>query len=512
MGHGRYFFSNDDGVDAEDSGMKHHESFVAPWRRVIVCKGLSAVTSAGIQIDDNSAKDILLCIDMTGGTLSLASNDFARSVTDASIAEAVKLHMNCTKRTGGDRINPYLDASRAFHITFYEIIVHRFRSSKREFWKTGPLYIRPGAPWFRRSAITTLAVTEDGYASGEKALRPKLSSQWGTILVLCPFETRRWFNMFIERNTFPQQWKSFLKIGQIQVGEVAVIKEAYSMLTSRWLSLMDNVADLLREDFMDPERYIKLIFDDDQLSTSKKYFWILACMQEFRSSIMDNVSQWSLYYKARIEPFPNDHSPELKSLVNQIEESCGTLEEIKRQIDDTVETVKARRDGLFNASALSETRNSNNLGQNVKLLTYMSIFYLPLAFCAAVWAIPNIEMSGTKTAFSVTALVLGLVNFMVVANVRNLSRFFGGIYKVWRTRVVQQTKNDPEGDMNQAGRNLESSWPERVTGPSEWLILRYQFIKFFRLIKSLVRRRQPKRDEGCKYPHLAFHFLRRSPY
>jgi hypothetical protein len=318
--------------------------------------------------------------------------------------------------------------------------------------------------------------------------------------------------MFIERSTFPQQWKSVLEIGQIQVGEVAVIKEAHSMLTSRWLSLMDNVADLLREDFMDPERYIKLIFDDDQLSTSKKYFWILACMQEFRSSIMDNVSQWSLYYKARIEPFPDDHSPELKSLVNQIEESCGTLEEIKRQIDDTVETVKARRDGLFNASALSETRNSNNLGQNVKLLTYMSIFYLPLAFCAAVWAIPNIEMSGTKTAFSVTALVLGLVNFMVVANVRNLSRFFGGIYKVWRTRVVQQTKNDPEGDMNQAGRNLESSWPERVTGPSEWLILRYQFIKFFRLIKSLVRRRQPKRDEGCKYPHLAFHFLRRSPY
>jgi hypothetical protein len=24
MGHGRYFFSNEDGVDAEDSGMKHH--------------------------------------------------------------------------------------------------------------------------------------------------------------------------------------------------------------------------------------------------------------------------------------------------------------------------------------------------------------------------------------------------------------------------------------------------------------------------------------------------------
>lgn len=202
------------------------------------------------------------------------------------------------------------------------------------------------------------------------------------------------------------------------------------MVTSRWLNLMDYIADLLREDFMDPEEYIKLIFDDGQLSTSKKYFWILACMQEFRSSIMDNISQWSLYYKARIEPFPEGHTPALKAPVNQIEESRSTLEGIRRQIDDTVETVKGRRDGLFNASAPSETRITNRLGQNVKLLTYVSIFYLPLAFCAAVWAIPNIDMSGTKTAFSVPALLLGIMNFLVVANVGNLSRLLGGIYKV----------------------------------------------------------------------------------
>lgn len=37
---------------------------------------------------------------------------------------------------------------------------------------------------------------------------------------------------------------------------------------------------------------------------------------------------------------------------------------------------------LFNASAVVESRLSTRLGQNVKLLTYVSIFYLPLAFCA----------------------------------------------------------------------------------------------------------------------------------
>ena len=36
---------------------------------------------------------------------------------------------------------------------------------------------------------------------------------------------------------------------------------------------------------------------------------------------------------------------------------------------------------LFSASAVIESRASTRLGENVKLLTYVSIFYLPLAFC-----------------------------------------------------------------------------------------------------------------------------------
>lgn len=37
---------------------------------------------------------------------------------------------------------------------------------------------------------------------------------------------------------------------------------------------------------------------------------------------------------------------------------------------------------LFNASVVVERRLSTRLAQNVKLLTYVSIFYLLLAFCA----------------------------------------------------------------------------------------------------------------------------------
>ena len=36
---------------------------------------------------------------------------------------------------------------------------------------------------------------------------------------------------------------------------------------------------------------------------------------------------------------------------------------------------------LFSASALVETRAAAQLSENVRLLAYVSIFYLPLAFC-----------------------------------------------------------------------------------------------------------------------------------
>lgn len=36
---------------------------------------------------------------------------------------------------------------------------------------------------------------------------------------------------------------------------------------------------------------------------------------------------------------------------------------------------------LFSASAAVETRAATQLGENVRLLAYVSIFYLPLAFC-----------------------------------------------------------------------------------------------------------------------------------
>jgi len=85
----------------------------------------------------------------------------------------------------------------------------------------------------------------------------------------------------------------------------------------------------------------------------------------------------------------------------------------------------------------------------MKLLTYISIFYLPLAFCAmclllslslpwntntlmALWAIPNITDSLTRTPFIIAAILIGFVTYIIVFNLNALVAFGWVTYNSFR--------------------------------------------------------------------------------
>ena len=192
---------------------------------------------------------------------------------------------------------------------------------------------------------------------------------------------------------------------------------------AEWRGFSEYIGSLIVEDFMSPRTYSQLLFDDASFSRPKLYFWILGCLNEFDVVIEDNIKQWTLYRQARVdkllnrfaEPTPassSEKSPEtspekahgslptrrdpdkglkkFRELARKAEYIRQSLEDLRAQFKAKQSKVQALRDGLFNASALMESRSSTRLGMNVQLLTSVSIFYLPLAFCAALWAIPNI--------------------------------------------------------------------------------------------------------------------------
>lgn len=177
----------------------------------------------------------------------------------------------------------------------------------------------------------------------------------------------------------------------------------------------------------------------------------------------------------------------------------------------------------FAWAAITESRISTRLGQNVMLLTYVSIFYLPLAYCAvsistllhiplpeksyclyqtrtdkvsrqALWAIPNILDTGTKIPFIISSVVVALVTLIIAFNLENLTGLIGRVYHNWRAKLVGDMKNDSH--WKERGDKLQQSVIARER-PSEWLLLGYVM---HRIARMLDKKQPDKDDEESKLP------------
>jgi hypothetical protein len=173
---------------------------------------------------------------------------------------------------------------------------------------------------------------------------------------------------------------------------VSITSEVISRLMRDWTAISEYLERFVINEFtfLDEERHDLLLFDDDTFSRSRQYFWVISTINEFLP-IIDQTLHTCKDMNHR------GWSEEYRDLI--LEEDRRKLEGIKKRFESQKLRAEALRDGvsltfrglvfstlitkqLFSASAVVESRLSTRLAQNVKLLTYVSIFYLPLAFCA----------------------------------------------------------------------------------------------------------------------------------
>jgi hypothetical protein len=105
-----------------------------------------------------------------------------------------------------------------------------------------------------------------------------------------------------------------------------------------------------------------------------------------------------------------------------------------------------------------ESRAATRLGENVKLLTYVSIFYLPLAFCAGLWSINN---SYSIPHFIITTTVIALTNYLLVANLEAVVTFCTSLYRSARGPIIRRMQLDSKGKWSKRGIDFSSFRPER---------------------------------------------------
>lgn len=86
-------------------------------------------------------------------------------------------------------------------------------------------------------------------------------------------------------------------------------------------------------------------------------------------------------------PHPAPTSPEglaykdkMALLRTELEKAVTDLKEILKCNEDTRKEIENLRDQLFSGSSIKESRKSIESGDNIKILTMISVLFLPLTF------------------------------------------------------------------------------------------------------------------------------------
>jgi hypothetical protein len=156
----------------------------------------------------------------------------------------------------------------------------------------------------------------------------------------------------------------------------------------RWTSLEEYLQKLFigRSTLLDPQHHGALLSDDEAFSRSKTHFWAINLFSDVDKCLQANITALEgfdrMWMQHQLEPWIENFKAKQVRFRDLREEAKALRDGVSLQVANfkTIHITDGSEQ-LFSASSVMESRASTRLGENVKLLTYVSIFFLPLSFC-----------------------------------------------------------------------------------------------------------------------------------
>ncbi|KAM7183490.1 hypothetical protein V8F20_012609 [Naviculisporaceae sp. PSN 640] len=285
-----------------------------------------------------------------------------------------------------------------------------------------------------RSPFSTGQVIELRYSVGLKTTW-KLEKPVYTLITLADSSLARLRDL-------EEQWESsewaragIQPLGQ-GTGVAAFAFRIWSLLAQweqHWLNLLNDLerafANNINLDIMlsSPHRRGVMI-DGSDLQLSEFYFavsstlriaadWIQESMDDLRLTVDD---MGRLYFSPRVTPefptfIPTENVKEREEALAKFQQTWDNVLSRQRsignallaRIDKRQEEIKGLRDGLFSATAVNEATKSTQLSHYILVFTVVTIFYLPLSFVTALFALGffDLESDPRQTRWFITTTV-----------------------------------------------------------------------------------------------------------
>ncbi|KAK1251653.1 hypothetical protein MKX07_007132 [Trichoderma sp. CBMAI-0711] len=179
----------------------------------------------------------------------------------------------------------------------------------------------------------------------------------------------------------------------------------------------------------------KLLFEDKHFTYIRRYFWayntlavintgIKAMIAAYVDTFTDDV--WAGAHPL-LWPFPSssqqsaeaaaaaaaDYAARMAVLRRELDKVVSDLGEVLKRNERTRKEIENLRDQLFSGSSIKESRRAIDQGDNIRILTMISMLFLPLTFVTSVFGITEFTIPVTDWRFPLT-MVLVCVPFMIL--------------------------------------------------------------------------------------------------
>lgn len=140
--------------------------------------------------------------------------------------------------------------------------------------------------------------------------------------------------------------------GHMDLATLSLVRVTLEKVTNRWSDMVDFFRVLLdgANSLLDPVRHDHLLFDNEDFTKSREYFWAINCLVEFEASISANIEQWDEFrrYITPLAELQDSGQPKSSSreLLERSDNYCARLKRYQRFFQDKRTTTVALRDGV----------------------------------------------------------------------------------------------------------------------------------------------------------------------
>ncbi|KAH8663380.1 hypothetical protein BGZ60DRAFT_66763 [Tricladium varicosporioides] len=232
----------------------------------------------------------------------------------------------------------------------------------------------------------------------------------------------------------------------------------------------------------------KLLFEDKDFTYSRRYFWsfqtlgtmnqsIRAMVDAYEDTFTDAV--WNGHHYT-LWPLTDDSSrnaywrKRMTSLRKDFNTEIGRLKDLMHDNDILRKEITNLRDNLFSGTSVLESRKSVEQteitvqqGQNIKLLTLVNMFFLPLTFVTSVFGMTNMPTEASFWRFGVVMACVCVPFFLLIGSMntnrgmrfwrehvhRSLTYMWSWI-TWWRGKPKTEQSDNNESDENPNARPL----------------------------------------------------------